>query len=283
MASNSTSRYYYGRLNSGFGKITEIMSHPMKIFILLGTAIASVGAVFYFAVPIPQDPTYHQFADQRKFLGVPSFFNVVSNLAFIIIGIYCLFSLVSHKQSNGEISPKSAGYIFFIGLILTGVGSGYYHLSPTNQTLVLDRLPMAIAFMALFSFFLSKHINARVGSRLLWPLLAIGVFSVLYWIYTEHHGAGDLRLYALVQFLPVLLIPLIIVLFPSDNYQKKYLWYIIGLYALAKITEHYDGEIMGVLSISGHTLKHIFASLTGIAFLKLILSRKGEVKLDMTP
>jgi len=250
----------------------------MKTVILLGAAIASVGAVFYFSEPIPQDLAYHQFADQRKYLGVPNFFNVISNLAFIIIGIYCLFSLVPHKQSNGEISAKNTGYIFFIGLILTGVGSGYYHLSPTNQTLALDRLPMAIAFMALLSFFLSEHINTRVGSRLLWPLLALGIFSVLYWIYTENRGAGDLRLYALVQFLPVLLIPLIIVLFPSDNYQKKYLLYIIGLYALAKVSEHYDHEIMNLLSISGHTLKHIFASLTGIAFLRIILSTRGTEK-----
>jgi len=249
----------------------------MKIVILLGITIFLIGAVFYFVDPISQDPAYHQFADRRVFWGIPNFFNVFSNLAFIIIGVYCLRSLVSHTHDTDGFTPKSAYYIFFIGLILTGFGSGYYHLSPTNQTLVWDRLPMAVAFMALFSFFLSEHINARMGSRLLWPLLALGIFSVLYWIYTENRGSGDLRLYALVQFLPVLLIPLILILFPSGNYQKKYLWYIIVFYALAKITEHYDHEIMGVLSISGHTLKHIFAALTGIAFLKIILSRQANV------
>jgi len=253
------------------------VNHSLKIVILFGVAIFSIGAVFYLVEPIPQDPAYHQFADQRELLGVPNFFNVSSNLAFIIIGVYCLRSIVSHTHDTDWFTPKSACYIFFIGLILTGFGSGYYHLSPTNQTLVWDRLPMAVAFMALFSFFLSEHISTRVGSRLLWPLLALGILSVLYWIYTENRGAGDLRLYALVQFLPVLLIPLILILFPSGNYQKKYLWYIIGLYALAKITEHYDYEIMGVLSISGHTLKHIFASLTGIAFLKMILSRQDNI------
>lgn len=253
------------------------MSHSAKNVILLGIVILSVAAVLYFVDPVPQDPAYHQFSDQREFWGVPNFFNVFSNLAFIIIGVYCLGSLVSHTHDTNGFTPKSACYLFFIGLILTGFGSGYYHLSPTNQTLVWDRLPMAVAFMALFSFFLSEHINARMGSRLLWPLLAVGIFSVLYWIYTENRGAGDLRLYALVQFLPVLLIPLILILFPSGNYQKKYLWYIISFYVLAKITEHYDYEIMNVLSISGHTLKHIFASLTGIAFLKMILSRQAKV------
>jgi len=253
------------------------VSYSLKIVILLGIAIFSIGAVFYLTEPIPQDPAYHQFADQREFLGVPNFFNVFSNLAFIIIGVYCLRSLVSYTHDTDGFTSKSACYLFFTGLILTGFGSGYYHLSPTNQTLVLDRLPMAVAFMALFSFFLSEHINARMGSKLLWPLLAVGILSVLYWIYTENQGAGDLRLYALVQFLPVLLIPLVLLLFPTHSYQKKYLWYIIGLYALAKVTEHYDHEIMNVLTISGHTLKHIFAALTGIAFLKIILSRQANV------
>jgi len=253
------------------------VNHSLKIVIVLGIAIVSVGAVLYLIEPFPQDLAYHQFSDQREFFGVPSFFNVFSNLAFIIIGVYCLRSLVSHTHDTVGFTPKSACYIFFIGLMLTGFGSGYYHLSPTNQTLVWDRLPMAVAFMALFSFFLSEHINARMGSRILWPLLALGIFSVLYWIYTENQGAGDLRLYALVQFLPVLLIPLILILFPSGYYQKKYLWYIIGFYALAKVTEHYDYEIMGVLSISGHTLKHIFASLTGIVFLQIILSRQANI------
>lgn len=253
------------------------MSYSLKIVVLSGIAIFSIGAVFYLIDPIPQDPAYHQFADQREFLGVPNFFNVFSNLAFIIIGVYCLRSLVSHTHDTDGFTSKGACYLFFIGLILTGFGSGYYHMSPINQTLALDRLPMAIAFMALFSFFLSEHISAHMGSRLLWPLLAAGIFSVIYWIYTENQGAGDLRLYALVQFLPVLLIPLILVLFPSQNYQKKYLWYIIGLYALAKVTEHYDHEVMHVLTISGHTLKHIFASVTGIAFLKIILSRQANV------
>lgn len=253
----------------------------INISILLGITIVLVGAVFYFVAPIHQDLAYHQFVDQRVFLRIPNFLNVFSNLAFIIIGIYCLLVLVLRVHEINDIRHKSAYYVFFVGLILTGFGSGYYHLSPDNQTLVWDRLPMAIAFMALFSFFLSEHINVRLGAWLLWPLLAIGIFSVLYWIYTENQGAGDLRLYALVQFLPVLLIPLIIILFPSHTYRKKYIWYLIGLYVLAKFAEHYDDEIMNAVSISGHTLKHIFAAFSGIAFFKLVLSRHYDVKANI--
>lgn len=249
------------------------LNHSTKIATLLSIATLLIGAAFLFVDPIPQDLEYHQFADQQTFFGIPHFFNVVSNLPFIIIGIYGLLKIISHFRTPNNDAPLSAYYIFFIGITLTGFGSGYYHLSPDNQTLVWDRIPMTIAFMALFSFFISEHINKRSGAKLLWPLITLGIFSVIYWIYTENQDAGDLRLYALIQFLPMLLIPLIIYLFPSKTYQLKYLGYIIGVYILAKITEHFDEEIMDVLIISGHTWKHILAALSGIAFLKLVLSK----------
>lgn len=245
-----------------------------KLAILVGLTTISVGATFYFVDPIAQDLNYHQFADQRKFLGIPNFLNVASNLAFIIVGIYGLLRIRNLARDFAGQSTGVTYYLFYIGLVLTGFGSGYYHLNPNNETLVLDRLPMAIAFMALFAFFICEHISHRVGAKLLWPLLAVGVFSVIYWIYTENQGAGDLRLYALIQFLPVLLIPLIIILFPAKIYRIKYLWYLIGLYALAKVTEHFDKVIMDALSVSGHSFKHVLAALSGIAFLKLIISKQ---------
>ncbi len=249
----------------------------MKSVILLGLSVVTICTVLIFVDPIPQDPGYHQFADKQKFFTIPNFFNTISNLAFILIGLYGVISVVRNSHKTDSLIPQATYYVFFIGLMLTGFGSGYYHLSPNNQTLVWDRLPMTMAFMGLFSFIISEHINHRVGSRLLWPLLALGIISVLYWNITENQGVGDLRWYALVQFLPMLLIPLIIIMFPSRSYSKKYLWYIIGAYVLAKISEHFDAEIMAVLFVSGHTIKHVVAALAGIAFLQLILSKKGTV------
>ena len=37
--------------------------------------------------PISQDQNYHDFADQRTILGIPHFWNVVSNLPFIAVGV----------------------------------------------------------------------------------------------------------------------------------------------------------------------------------------------------
>jgi hypothetical protein len=36
--------------------------------------------------PLLQDQAYHQFADRRELFGIPNFWNVVSNLPFVILG-----------------------------------------------------------------------------------------------------------------------------------------------------------------------------------------------------
>ena len=57
---------------------------------------ALVAAAFFILVPsIPQDETFHLFADKRAIAGVPNFWNVVSNLPFAVIGIMALSKLHS--------------------------------------------------------------------------------------------------------------------------------------------------------------------------------------------
>ena len=238
----------------------------MKLKILQVLAAVILITVF-FVKPIAQDISYHQFADVHTRMSIPNAWNVLSNMPFVLIGI---LGFVISKKCRAF--PKASILIFFIGLILTGLGSAYYHLSPTNETLLWDRLPMTISFMALFSFILSFHLNRRLGTITLWPLLLIGVSSVFYWSYTETIGFGDLRFYAVVQFLPIILIPLILLLFPATNYQQKYIWLMLILYIAAKLMENFDVDVYHILSISGHTIKHIIAAFSGVAFLLAVLS-----------
>jgi hypothetical protein len=105
-------------------------------------------------------------------------------------------------------------YILLLsGITAAGLGSFWYHLAPDNQTLFWDRLPMTVALMALFSVIISEYISVRWGKRLLYPLLIVGVLSVVYWNMTEARGRGDLRLYALVQFLPLVIIPVTLLMY----------------------------------------------------------------------
>ncbi|MCP4589221.1 MAG: ceramidase, partial [bacterium] len=99
--------------------------------------------------PIAQDPRYHDFADQRQLVGIPHFGDVVSNLLFVVVGILGLRFLhqdAHRKKTFAHRSERPAFYVFFGGVLLTGIGSGWYHLAPDNPTLVWDRLPMTLAF-----------------------------------------------------------------------------------------------------------------------------------------
>jgi hypothetical protein len=208
--------------------------------------------------PIAQDPAYHLFADYRTFLAVPNFWNVMSNVPFIVVG--ALGFRFSLRITNDPL--RNAWLVFFAGIFLTAFGSGYYHLAPDNDTLAWDRLTMTIGFMSFVAIVIGEYVSVAWGRRLLVPLLATGAASVFYWVYTESLGAGDLRPYALVQFLPMLLIPLVVIARRSRSDLGPYIAWMIAFYVAAKVAEHYDAEIFAAGTLlSGHSLKHIFAAL----------------------
>jgi hypothetical protein len=232
-----------------------------QLTLLYAISIAAVVACF-FIDPIRQDPNYHLFADQATWLSIPNFWNVVSNLPFVIVGSV---GLVKTQFINNTLKTNYAW--FFSGIILTGFGSGYYHLHPDSATLVWDRLPMTISFMSFLSIIIGEFIDAVAGKKFLYPLLVVGLASILNWTITD-----DLRFYALVQFLPIALI--LIILFTSKKEQpyKRYFWLIVVFYAIAKFLESYDALVYDIAAktISGHTLKHIAAAAAPYLFYKFV-------------
>lgn len=239
--------------------------------------------IAFMVPPIPQDQEYHQFADQRRILGIPNFWDVISNAPFLLIGLIGLNELLYKKSLHYPKSLMWSYLVLFAGTFLVGFGSGYYHLAPDNETLVWDRLPMTFAFMAFFSIIIGEFISEKAGKLFLLPLLLVGVFSVFYWIVTERAGNGDLRLYGLVQFLPMLLIPIIILWFRPSYTQVKYIWLMMFAYLAAKVFEFGDVYIYQLTGFwSGHTIKHLFAALAPF-FLLLGLIKREPVKNDQHP
>lgn len=234
---------------------------PQIHTIIVVGIVSLVLVAAFLSPPIPQDLDYHMFADQRDAYGVPNAFDVLSNIPFVIVGLLGL-RLLSGGVGPGGLPQLLWHYrIFFLGVLLTGVGSAYYHWRPDNATLFWDRLPMTIGFMAFFSLLVGECISVRLGRILLLPLLVIGVGSALYWYWTEMTGSGDLRFYLLVQFLPIVLTPYILLFFPSTLTEKFWMWWLTGFYVLAKVLEMTDRfwfDLTGV--VSGHTLKHLVAA-----------------------
>lgn len=225
---------------------------------LLATVSLLAVTVMWFVPPIPQDALYHGFADQRALLGVPNFWNVASNLPFLLAAWLGFARL----RTLSRPVPGRAYTVLCLGVLLVTFGSAWYHYSPGNASLVWDRLPMTIAFMALMSLMISDRISPRGGLLALWPLLLLGAGSVAWWAWTEQAGAGDLRPYVLVQFLPLLLIPLMLWLYPPRFTCAHRLIAALGMYVLAKLAEMFDAAIYDVLGwISGHSIKHLLAAL----------------------
>lgn len=215
---------------------------------------------------IPQDPAYHRFADTRAIAGVDNFWNVLSNLPFLLFGLYGL----SRRSRLAEPASRNGYTALCIGVLLVGFGSAYYHYAPSSQSLIWDRLPMTVAFMALFSLLLEERQVLGPGAKTLWPLLILGVCSVAYWYWTETRGLGDLRPYVLVQFLPILLIPMILLLFPGKYLKSGFLVSALVLYFAAKGFEQYDRQVFAAIgAVSGHTIKHLVAS---VAVLCIVLA-----------
>jgi hypothetical protein len=232
-------------------------------------------AFAFLADPVSQDPGYHLFADTRFIFGIANFWNVVSNLPFLIVGGAGLWFLRT-KEQQGIISSLYPAYlIFFCGVLLTSIGSSWFHLAPSNSTLLWDRLPMTIAFMALLALIVGEHVCDKSAKRLLMPLLLVGAVSVIYWHYTESIGAGDLRPYAIVQFLPMILIPILLLTYPPRFSSPGIYWGMILLYALSKAFEYFDYDVYAWGSIiSGHSIKHLVAAAAPALFLYGIRTRR---------
>lgn len=234
---------------------------PIAVLTLSLSVVGLILAVGIFVPAIPQDPNYHLFVDEKAIFGVANFWNVLSNLPFLLVGLLGLRSLYFSSSLTLENSHKLAYTLFFVGVAFVAFGSGYYHLAPSNETLLWDRLPMTIAFMSLFSIVIVEFYSIKLGRFLLWPLVACGVFTVVYWHLSELKGQGDLRYYAIVQFLPLLLIPLMLIFLPSSFSHQYGYWYLLGFYVLAKVLEYFDVEVQSaVIVISGHSLKHMAAA-----------------------
>jgi len=237
------------------------MNRTIKTGILLAIAASAVIGIF-FVPTFPQDTAYHTFYDQRSFYGVTNFWNVVSNLPFLIVGLAGFQMLAAHSQSHYIRQNRLAYYLFALGISLTAFGSAYYHLHPSNNTLLWDRLPMTLAFMSFFCIVISDYLSQRFAKIVLIPLIVLAASSVLYWRYTESIGAGDLRFYVLAQFLPLILIALVLLMFNQATLRTKMIWTTLVLYLVAKLLEAGDQKIYEVLEVvSGHTLKHLVAAL----------------------
>src|SRR5674476_559034 len=236
--------------------------HALLLVVVFGSL-----AIMLSMQPIKQDQAYHDFADHVAWLGIPNFFDVISNIPFLLVAIaglrFCRSSLL--------MGYRPAWITFFAGVAIISAGSAWYHLNPNNDTLVWDRLPMTIAFMGLLAALLAEYVNARLGRFLLVPAIMAGLSSVVYW-----HRFDDLRFYVWIQFMPLLIVPILMALFRRKYSHQTLLPVALSFYILAKLLEAYDREVFAFTQglFSGHSLKHLMSALGCYSVLMMLKMRK---------
>lgn len=232
-----------------------------------------VGGTFVLVPPIPQDPDYHNFADSRTVLGVPNFADVLSNLPFAVLAVLGLALLRRGWERLGF--ERWCWLTFCLGLLGTAAGSACYHLDPDDAALFWDRLPMTVTFMSLVSVVLADRVSEAASRRAWIPLLAAGALSLAWWRVGAARNGGDLRAYALVQYVPLVALPFLLVR-PAAGPGTRRLVAALVWYVTAKLLELADHPVMEATRlVSGHTLKHLAASAGALELVLMLRARSA--------
>jgi hypothetical protein len=251
-------------------------SRPARFSLI--TAITIAALVFLFLAPrVPIGPGYHDFADKRTFFGIPNAQDVLSNIPFFLVGIWGFLWLSAKKGRSVFLEDRERipYLVFFAGVTLTGVGSFWYHVAPSDDRLPWDLLPMTCSFVSMVVVTFMERVNLRAGFFALVPALLLGILSVVYWMITTSLGNGDYKFYLFVQFFSPVLLALIIGLFRPRYSGIGYLVIAFGFYVAAKIFEEFDYSIYRHLGglVSGHSLKHVTAAIACYWIFKMLQSR----------
>lgn len=167
---------------------------------------------------------YNDFADKRRICCIKNFGDVISNLIYILGGLYNYHS----------------DFHLCLYAILVGIGSTYYHWNPNMSTLFYDRLPMI--------FIIAYIIHLKLEFDFIITLL-IGIDCLMKWFFTL-----DLTNYVIFQGVPLF----VLLLFGDLNSKIA-----VGFYLAAKFCEDNDKKIYAFFNnkISGHTIKHLLSGI----------------------
>ena len=224
--------------------------------------------------PFAQPQAYHDFADQRAWMGIPNYGNVASNVMFLVVGLAGLGAMRTPAVRAMEPASRHAYALMFVGLAFTTFGSAYYHWAPSDTRLVWDRLPMTVVFMPLLAATYAERLRWRSDLPLL-VLTLLGIGSVVYWKFSD-----NLMPYLIAQGGSILQMVLALAVLPTPWTERRLLWPALGCYAIAFVCEKLDVDIFrasrGV--ISGHTIKHLVAAAAFYFILHML--RRQQLKTD---
>ncbi len=224
---------------------------------------------------IAQPADHHQFADQRTLWGIACAWDVLSNLPFALMGLIGL-GWIAATPALGR-TQRACATLFFGGLVVTAACSAWYHLQPEDSGLVIDRLGMVFAFSGLLGLAAADRISGRAGLAMAAAVLVLGPLSVQAWA-----SSGNVLAWSVLQFGGMALMLWLARLRSLAGALGLRLGAILLIYAAAKALELADHAIFDLTGqlVSGHTLKHVLASL---AALPVIAALRSAMKSGQNP
>lgn len=264
--------------------------------IILASTALTVAALCLIYLRKSQDellPHYHDFADHRAIWGIPNFFDFTSNALFLLFGLMgvCAMFIWRKNGSFFEDASEFWNYVFFFCAIIgtgmpffnsrfisLGIGSGYYHWHPDTGRLFWDRIFIALAMMSFFGALLNErvlpHLSPLSKSLIVTTLVLIGGLGTTLWHITEEQGHGNISYYAVVIWTITALFPLVLLMYPTRYRGTRYVFGAIMGFVFSRAFETFDRQIFAVFPISGHTLKHVAASLAVLFILLYVKCRR---------
>ncbi|MDI9334102.1 MAG: hypothetical protein QM533_06965 [Cytophagales bacterium] len=262
---------------------TTPFKHELRLLLAIAVLVV-IGFAGHFVFPIDPDAAKtlianlglhndlgsHHFIDSRAWLGIPNAADVLSNLPFALLGIWGLLLQVKLRKPSQRLINRESFVLtlFFIGLIFTTIGSGLYHLAPSNETLVWDRAGMAFAFAGMLGIAASERISSRSGIWLGLASLLAGALSLIVWRQTN-----DVLPWSVLQFGSMAMVLALAVTRPTTKALGISLLWIVIFYGTAKVVEAADSFVFEATGhfVSGHTLKHLVASLAALPVIRSLI------------
>jgi hypothetical protein len=243
------------------------LSRPeLVLSVVFLVALALAG----FCLPVAQQAQYHAFADQRVWQGLPRAMDVLTNLPFAMVGMWGLGRLWLASLESDLDRRAQLAVVFFCGLLVTAMGSTYYHLQPDNWGLAWDRMGMVVVFAGLLGMAVADRISVRAGAAVLATTALLGPVAVLVWYQT-----GNLLPWSVLQGGGMLLVLALALREPLSGGWGLPLMAVMALYAAAKLLELGDHVVFDWTGglVSGHSLKHVMAALAAWPILAVMHNR----------
>lgn len=236
---------------------------------LLLLACAALLAVALFAPGVVQPAHYHAFADVRTMAGIPHAMDVLSGVPFALAGVAgfaLLFTLPPRSLTNVQ---RAMACLFFTGLLLTAVASGWYHRQPDDAGLAIDRSGMAVAFAGVLGLAAAGRVSERAGAALGLTVLVLAPVAIRIWSTT-----GNVLPWVLLQFGGMVMVAGFAGMRPRFDGLRIRWSLVILAYGAAKLLEMNDHAVYEFTNhlVSGHSLKHVTASLAACPVIMAIWS-----------